>query len=62
MDTTLGDLGYWMQRDVDDLRERWDGGATLEAISRRLGRTQEDVLAKAKELGLSEYIRNKKEG
>ncbi|MEO6825062.1 MAG: hypothetical protein ABI167_10150 [Nitrosospira sp.] len=42
----------WEEDDSDELAELWKDETSLSAIAARLDRTEKEVMAKAKELGL----------
>jgi hypothetical protein len=48
----------WQPEDLERFRKEWDGGTLLNALSITFGRTEKELKAKAKELGLKEYNRN----
>ena len=46
----------WSITAVDKLKELWNAGVSPELISQTLGRAEENVRAKAGELGLPQHV------
>ena len=62
MDAERGNRGDdWEPDDIEKFRKEWNGGTLPDALSIKFGRTQKELSAKAKELGLKEYDRNPNE-
>lgn len=49
----------WSLSAVDKLRELWNAGVGIEAISATLGRPEQVVRAKAAELKLPQHVENR---
>lgn len=49
----------WSITAVDKLKELWNAGVSPELISQTLGRAEEDVRAKAGQLGLPQHVEAK---
>lgn len=49
----------WSITAVDKLKELWNAGVSAELISQTLGRAEEEVRAKAAQLGLPQHVEAK---
>ncbi len=60
MDKVSGITGApWSITAVDKLKELWNAGVSAEMISQTLHRAEEEVRAKAGELGLPQHVETK---